>query len=111
MSFRRSVTRRTQAAGTEVNGHYTEGAKTDTVIKASIQPASQTDIETLPEGRRNHEAFRVYTDTKLNTERDDENSDSILYDGKEYEVMMRLDWQNNVINHYKYLVVKLGNIL
>jgi len=107
-SFRKSLPRRTFAAGTIVKGRFIEGAPTDTAIFASVQPLKAHEIMQLPEGRRNSKSFWLFTDTKLNVidELNKINPDLITIDSELFEVFKIEPWQNNVIPHFKVMVMK-----
>jgi hypothetical protein len=106
-SFRKSVTITKRSTGTLVDGIYADAASTVSVIQASVQPASDSDVQTLPEGRRERKAFRLYTDTELLSLQESENPDRATLYGEEYEVVTKNPWQNAVIPHFKYIVVKV----
>jgi len=108
--FRQSITlKRRTGTGSFTKGIFTDSGTSDITIQGSIQPLKADEMELLPEGRRDSEAFRIYTDTKLFPANDDTklNADRVVLGGKEYEVLACATWQNNVINHYKAVVVKL----
>jgi hypothetical protein len=43
----------------------------------------------------------------LNALQNTQNPDIAIVDGMQFEVIMEASWQNNVINHYKYIVAKI----
>jgi hypothetical protein len=88
-------------------GRYTEGSESSFEISGSYQPLARSELEFLPEGRREEHAYKIYTDTELRTLKDDTNPDKVVIDGQDYEVYSRLPWRNFVINHYKFLVMKV----
>ena len=104
-SFRKQLIRKTKAAGSVVNGIFVDGATTPTNIMASVQPLKAHEIEHLPEGRRDSQSYWLFTDTPLNMITS-ANPDLIIIDGEDYEVFKCEPWQNNVLSHYKVLVVK-----
>lgn len=110
-SFRQPVTIHRLTGGSYVNGRYVEGSSSDISIMASIQPADEKDmskvIDLLPEGRRQSGLYRLYTSTRLNALQNTQNPDIAIVDGMQFEVIMEASWQNNVINHYKYIVAKI----
>lgn len=63
----------------------------------------------LPEGRRQTEAFRLYTETRLIAANDNTgvNADLVEYEGADYEVLSVDRWKNGILPHYKIVVVKL----
>lgn len=88
-------------------GRYTEGTETTVSIISSVQPLSRSEVEFLPEGRREEHAYKIYTDTELRTLQDNTNPDRVEIDGVQYEVYSRLPWRNTIIDHYKFLVLKV----
>jgi hypothetical protein len=108
--FRQAITlKRVNAAGTYTKGKWTESARTSSTIYGSIQPLDPKEMQLLPEGRRESESFRIYTDTKLLPASDasKKNADLLTIGAVDYEVLSCATWQNNVINHYKAIVVKV----
>lgn len=95
-----------------VDGTTTAGGETPFTIKASCQPADPRDVELLPENRRNDGGtFTLYTDDTLITI--DESTapssgpDQVVIQGERYEVFQSESWTNNIINHNKYLAVRV----
>lgn len=107
MSFRKPITVTARSTGTLVDGIYIDGVSTVSTIQASVQPAGDNDIKTLPEGRRERKAYRLYTDSSLISLQESQNPDRVTLYGEDYEVITKDPWQNNVIPHYKYIVVKI----
>jgi len=113
-SFRAPLSTIVFTPGAYVDGHWVEGSETPGTIQASVQPTKPSDMQMLPEGRREVESFRVYSDTRLNTVLDREADGSkaspsmVIIDNERYEVFSSLRWQNNVINHFKMIVIKLA---
>lgn len=104
-SFRSSVIVKRRAAGTLVNGNWTEGAESTLTILASIQPLRPAEMESLPEGRRTSKAFKLFTSDKLNLV-SSASPDRVTLYGESYEVFGESVWQNHVIDHYKYIVIR-----
>lgn len=95
----------------DANGRYVEGEKTiiNNVI-ASVQPLKPSEIQMLPEGRRNVEAIKVYTELKMfvSDEFNKKNASLILYDGKNYEVHMVSNWNIGTdIPYFKVIGIKI----
>lgn len=107
--FRRCIKVRRTAEPTldSATGRYTEGEESEIKINASCQPLSRSEIEFLPEGRREEHAYKIYTNTELRALQDGTNPDKVVIDGQDYEVYSRLPWANSIINHYKFLVMKV----
>lgn len=108
---RRILTVRRYAAGTysTTTGKWIEGSTSDFTIGASVQPLRGKEMELLPEARRESQAYKLYTDTQLFTvdTSSSENPDRVQINGTWHEVLIVEDWQNDVISHYKIVVVKL----
>lgn len=107
MGFRQTVTVRRRA------GSYTLGRWADTTsqmfkIQASVQPANARELEALDEGRRNNATYVLITSSVLQVADVAKacNSDVVVLDSEEFEVIGINKWQNNVLPHYKYLVSK-----
>ena len=100
---------RPDMAGTWQKGRYIESTKSTFEITASVQPLSPKEMEMLPEGRRNKESYRIYTDTELNPASQDSkiNADIIEINGNNFEVLGCNRWQNGILNHYKILASKI----
>lgn len=88
-----------------VNGKPVFGAPFAFTIEASVQPIKLSDMERLPEGRRSQRAFRLYTDSTLQTLVEGQsNPDVVTIYGEAYEVLAVDSWQNDIISHNKYIV-------
>ena len=108
MGFRKPLTIR-RVSGVWDHGNWIEGSSIDFEISASVQPVtglSENVMQSIPEARRQSEMYRIYTNTELMTSGVNEVPDRALINGKEFEVFVSNEWQNNVINHYKYVLVK-----
>ena len=108
MSLRNfSLSVRRLSSGDYINGEWhTETEAAPFIIVASVQPLTPKEMKTLPEGRRNSQAYRIYTDIELHTIRD-QNPDRVELFGQEFEILSVEIWQNQVIPHYKAIAVKL----
>lgn len=63
-----TITLRRVAAGSRgSDGRWSDGARTDSSITASVQPAQGEDLQALPEGLRSRRTIKVYTTTELRT--------------------------------------------
>jgi hypothetical protein len=101
-----ATVRRLSAQTTWVDGLSVDSAEdTPFSINCSVQPLTPKEMEMLPEGRRNEEVFRLYTDTELHTV-EDKNPDKIDVLGDTYEVLSVARWRNSIIPHYKAIIVK-----
>lgn len=109
--FRRPLTvrRRSNGSYNDAGFFVVSGPETILTIEASVQPLTGSDIRLLPEGRREEEMSRLYTDTPLlgSIKGSAGNCDIVEIDGADYEVIKTMPWGNNVINHYKVFVSKM----
>ena len=113
MSFRKKFTVKRKSAGTFLDGVFTEGATQDIDIYASAQPVKPEDVQQFDFGRRNSKYMTLTTNTKLYVVRQATdttsaiNPDVVVIDGEEFNVDKEEVWQNGIIPHYRYLVVKV----
>jgi hypothetical protein len=91
--------------GEFIDGTYTERRGEPYIIAASKQSLTEREMQSLPEGRRNKDSFFLFSGDLLNT-LDEQNPDIVVIDNEDFEVFKRATWGNNIINHYKYTVVK-----
>jgi ribosomal protein S2 len=104
-----SVTLRRYAAGTrDSNGRFTPGALTTSTIQASVQPMTDRDLRTLPEGERQLDQKKVYTTTEIRTgsQHDGTTADQLVVGGVTYEVR-QVEQQRSVLPHYKGRIVRV----
>jgi hypothetical protein len=95
------------ASGQYVDGTWTTEAEIAPFdIIASVQPLTPKEMKTLPEGRRNSQAYRIYTDIELHTTRH-QNPDRVQLFGEEFEILSVEVWQNQIISHYKAIAIKV----
>lgn len=107
--FRRPYKVLTPAPSTLVNGVIVDGEMVDSQANFSVQSIKDTqEIESLDAGRRLTDYRRLYSDTKLQITDDFDMAQPaiVVIDGFNYEVKHREPWQNGIISHYKYYVVR-----
>jgi hypothetical protein len=104
--FNQDITGLRFSAGTTVKGRYTAGSTTPLNFKGSVQPVTGNNIQQLPEGRKNFEAYFIYTKTELFVDNPtaQTSADEVTLFGKAFEVIKVENWQNKVIPHYKITV-------
>lgn len=109
MFFNRSVTVLRQAAGHYgSDGIWVAPVSVELTFYTSVQPVSPDDMALLPEGRRDQEAFALYTRRRINTAQGDTNADRVEIDGRTYECLISESWQNGLIPHFRSVVVLEG---
>jgi hypothetical protein len=66
-------------------------------------------MQLLPEGRRQTEAYRLYSETKLiaANSKTGVNADLVEYESADYEVLSVDRWKNGILPHYKIVIVKV----
>ncbi len=103
-----TVKRPTAATGYTGGVAQTE-SRTSFNIRASVQPLTPEEMQLLPEGRRQTEGYRLYTDTRLiaANSKTGVNADLVEYEGADYEVFAVDRWKNGILPHYKVLVAKV----
>lgn len=83
---------------------------------ASVQPLQGKEVQLVPEGRRDRESYTMYTSTQIMGVTT-QNPDQVTvlkgpFTGFVFEVISINDWQNNsnfnVVNHYKYIALRLA---
>jgi hypothetical protein len=107
--FRRPYKVLIPATSTLVNGVLVDGEMVDSQAYFSVQSIKDTqEIESLEAGRRLTDYRRLYSDTKLQITDDFDMAQPaiVVIDGFNYEVKHREPWQNGIIPHYKYYVVR-----
>jgi hypothetical protein len=107
--------KRTNASGSyDESGNYIEGntSGTPTTILADIQPMTNKEMTTLNIGQDSDNGMIViYTDEELIiTEKGNNNEllqqgDLITFDNEDYEVIKKDKYENNLINHNKFIGV------
>lgn len=105
-SFRSTFSVKRVVPGAYVNGFWVEGAESTFTIQASVQPLKGKEMEMLPEGRRNSQSVKIYTDTQLQTVASG-NPDRLVAFGHDFEIQTVEPWQSNVLNHYKCIGIKV----
>lgn len=91
------VTLRRYAAGSRgSDGRWAPGSTTDTTIRASVQPLTERQLASLPEGERQTDQRKVLTTTALRVGRQSEDTqgDRLSWDGGTtwYEVRQADEW-------------------
>jgi hypothetical protein len=110
VSLRKVKTLLTEAAGTYTSGVWVRGTRTDTTVTCSAQPVVQgQDLNPMPEGRHMSDFAKFYSSTRLKVAADGEGiqPDIIVHEGYGYEIVSLDTNQSDVINHYKYIGVKV----
>ena len=105
--FRQSLTIKRVTPGGYVNGLYVEGTESTFTASVSVQPTSPSDMQSLPEGRRERKSYTLIGDTKLRSVEDGANPDRAVIDGDEYEVFRSHEWRNGILSHNNSIVQRI----
>lgn len=107
--FFRDVTLRRFAPGSYIDGSWANGSMTTSTIKASVQAATQRDIQLLDEGRRNNGAIVLWTAVSIKgidegaaQSPDQFSIDGDLWEARSVENLPYLD-----IAHYRVVASKI----
>ena len=87
-------------------GLYEPGADSEIIIQANAQPVTGRELDSLDIGRNNLGKIKIYTDYELKVaiKGTGQNGDIFIFDdGFEYEVIQKLPYNSNIINHNKYI--------
>lgn len=100
------------AAGTRTKGRYTRGTQSSINIDAVAMPINGKERLLLPEGERNREIIKIYSESEFFTadELNNKSADIVTWKGKEYEIINVSDWNNSNfpdLSHYRCLAAKL----
>lgn len=108
MSFRKPFDVLHESAGAYVNGVFVPGVRSVFGITASIQPATEQDLITAPDGRRISDMVKIYTSASLQEggEGTGLQPDLIIWRGYAYEVNSIAVRQMDVINHFKVYAIR-----
>jgi predicted secreted hydrolase len=88
----------------------TLGAVTDGLSTGSLSNASPNDIARLEEGKRTREAYKYFTSDTLQTAQNIGLLPECIQIGDNwFEIAMQTYWDNGVMSHNEYVVVKIEN--
>jgi hypothetical protein len=110
VSFRKQKTILRESAGVYTNGKWAPGARSTLTTLASAQPVVMgQDMHAMPEGRRLSDFIKIYTSDRLPVTADGEGvqPDILVHEGYGYELVSIFTNQSGVINHFKYIAVKV----
>jgi len=108
--FRKFKTILREGQGSYINGTWSPGVRSTVSILASCQPIiSGHDLQSLPEGRHLSDFAKFYTDNRLQVTADGEGiqPDIFVHENYCYEITSIFANQSDVINHFKYIGVKI----
>ena len=96
---------------TTVKGVATKTETAGTFV-GSVQPITGKDLESLPTGRSDRGVVKVYSDTQLNVSLKATNKpgDIIVWQGQRWETVYEMQFQNGLIDHFKYIAEYRGEV-
>lgn len=92
---------RTSGGYYDGHGRYQESQPTESMIYCAIQPASQSELLSLPEGQRTEGAVKIYSESEIKVK------DRIEYKNAQYEAHSVEDHSNLFLPHYKAILAKV----
>lgn len=101
------------ATGTYTAGVYVAGSVSTLSMTGNIQPANPDFINQIKdinlEGKDTTAMIQIFTESPLYTVDDSpsQKADTVTFNGFDYEVRKVAQWNGILLNHYKYLGVKL----
>jgi len=103
------IIRRVPPGVYDEHGVYQEQAPEEIEICASVQTATDKDLEKVPEGRRLRGGIRIYTTSELLTGsvQDRTQPDIVLWNGAEWQVEKIDNW-NDYAEYYKAIATRVG---
>jgi hypothetical protein len=92
-----------QVTGSYVEGVWTPGSAGST-FEGSVQPLNGKDLQSLNIGREDRGLVKVYSGSRLNVslEGSNKSGDEVIWKGQIWEIVRELQYQNDLIPHYKY---------
>jgi hypothetical protein len=100
------------------DGMWHDGEAETIEIIASVQPLNQNEktqyVDMLPEGAVNYNAVKIYSNTQLRVEKQEQGeavgqeADVLLWRGKRYKIVNCEEWQSNVISHFRMVGWEVG---
>lgn len=76
-------------------------------IKAAVMPATEQDLQIVPEGEYTNENLKLFSQSELFIGNDDnvKNPDIVSYSNWNYKIIARGNWA--VYGYYKYIATKI----
>lgn len=112
-SFRKQlmITRCDGVPKLQSNGKYTSPNTISVTVNASVQPLKASEMDALPQSRRNCRAVKVYSDKELIIahQKTGQQADRFVWLGVTYEVVASDAYQCDVIPHYRAYAVEVNS--
>lgn len=94
------------AAGSVTDGVYTAGGTTSVPIKASKQPLSGRELQTLPTAEHGEERAKLYTETELYSRAPGYESDQVSIAGEMWRVVSVANPVGFGQSYYKAIIAR-----
>lgn len=109
-SFRKQVPVIRKTGYWDDAGDWHDNSPQNLTISMSVQPLTTEEMDALPEGRRTNRSVKIYSNIELLAaiQGTAQNSDVIVWLGKNYEVVGCTPYQMGVISHYKSYAVEVA---
>ena len=90
--------------GSRVKGKWS-GSETPGTFTGNVQPLTGRELDVVQVGRKDIGKVKVYANQSLNVSVEGSNTpgDIIIWQGGRWEIIAKLPYQNDLINHYKYI--------
>jgi hypothetical protein len=106
----RTFVTRTFGPSTNSKGTITRGTESAGTVKGSLSAATPSDIALLEEGKRSRQCYKLMTTSSLQVAKAGGLVPAQVQIGSDwYEIANENPWQNNVMNHYEFLITKIEN--
>jgi len=91
-------------------GRWVDGTPGSSSFQGSVQPMSGKEIDALGIGRVDGGYVKVYSDTQIpvSEKGGKEKGAIITWNGRKWEAVQELGFQNGIIPHYKYVAQYTG---
>ena len=101
----RTVTRTSGAYDT--HGRWAAGPSQILSVKMAVQPATQRQMQVLPESVRNRDGLLIHSIQELQIvdSTTGTTGDLLSYNGRNYRVMAIGTWDAGTLDHFQYLAV------
>jgi hypothetical protein len=101
---------RTFGPSNNVKGTITRGTEAAGTVTGSLSAASPSDIALLEEGKRSRQCYKLMSNTPLQIAVAGGLMPAQVQVGADwFEIANENPWQNNVMNHYEFLITKVEN--
>ena len=106
----RTFVTRTFGPSTNTKGTITPGNAVAGTVTGSLSAATPSDIALLEEGKRSRQCYKLMSNTPLQIAVAGGLMPTQVQVGTDwFEIANENPWQNNVMNHFEYILTKVEN--